>query len=104
VVTPQAGGSHIGGELIAAKPGRQVPTAVPVFETKGTGDRWHCVASGHHVRKIFDDDGNEVYAGSLPGIAIQVVPIIRDIPAWHDLSSECIISVREHPKAKAARR
>jgi hypothetical protein len=103
-VTPQGGGSHVGTEMIAAKSGRQAPTAVPVFEVKGTGDRWHCVASGHHVRKVFDDNGNEVYAGALPGVAIQVVPIIRDVPAWHDLSTECLISVREHPLAKAARR
>lgn len=103
-VTPQGGGTHVGADFVTAKSGRQAPTAVPVFEAKGTGDRWHCVASGHHVRKVFDDNGNEVYAGALPGVAIQVVPVIRDVPAWHDLSSECIISVGEHPKAKAARR
>ena len=103
-VTPQGGGTHVGAELIAAKAGRQAPTAVPAFDVKATGERWHCVASGHHVRKVFDDNGNEVYAGALPGVAIQVVPIIRDVPAWHDLSSECIISVREHPKAQQARR
>jgi hypothetical protein len=103
-VTPQGGGSHVGVDLITAKSGRQAPNAVPVFDAQGTGDRWHCVASGHHVRKVFDDNGNQVYAGALPGVAIQVVPIIRDVPAWHDLSSECIISVREHPKATQARR
>ena len=103
-ITPQGGGSHVGADLITAKSGRQAPTAVPVFEVKGTGERWHCVASGHHIRKVFDDNGNEVYAGSLPGVALQVVPIIRDVPAWHDLSSECLVSVREHPKARAARR
>lgn len=94
----------MGPDLVTALPGRQQPHAVPVFESKESGDRWHCVASGHHVRKVFDDNGNEVYAGSLPGIAIQVVPIIRDIPAWHDLSTECMISVREHPVAKAQRK
>lgn len=103
-VTPQGGGTHVGADFVTAKSGRQAPTAVPVFEAKSTGDRWHCVASGHHIRKVFDDNGNQVYAGALPGVAIQVVPIIRDVPAWHDLSSECLISVREHPKAKAARR
>ena len=103
-VTPQGGGTHVGADFVTAKSGRQAPTAVPVFEAKSTGDRWHCVASGHHIRSVFDDDGNQVYAGALPGVAIQVVPIIRDVPAWHDLSSECIISVGEHPKAKAARR
>ena len=103
-ITTQSTGTSIGSELIAAKPGRQEPHAVPTFEAKATGDRWHCVASGHHVRKIFDDAGREVYAGSLPGIAIQVVPIIRDVPAWHDLTSECLVSVREHPIAKSQRR
>ena len=103
-ITTQSTGTSIGSELIAAKPGRQEPHAVPTFEAKATGDRWHCVASGHHVRKIFDDAGREVYAGSLPGIAIQVVPIIRDVPAWHDLTSECLVSVREHPIARSQRR
>ena len=103
-VTPQGGGTHPGADFITVKSGRQAPTAIPVFEDKSSGDRWHCVASGHHIRKVFDDSGNEVYAGALPGVAIQVVPIIRDVPAWHDLSSECLISVGEHPKAKAARR
>ena len=103
-VTPQTSTVPVAPALITPKPGRQTAHDTPAFEAKDTGDRWHCVASGHHVRKALDDNGSEVYAGSLPGIAVQVVPIIRDIPAWHDLSTDCIVAVREHPIAKAQRK
>jgi hypothetical protein len=103
-VTPKGTTAPIGPGLITAQSGRQAAHAMPTFEAKETGDRWHCVASGHRVRKAFDAAGNEFYAGALPGIGVSAVAMVRDVPAWHDLSTDCLIAVGEHPKARAARR
>jgi hypothetical protein len=104
VVTPKGSSVPVGSAFVTAQSGRQPTHAIPTFEAKETGDRWHCVASGHRVRKAFDAAGNEFYAGALPGIGVSAVAMVRDVPAWHDLSTDCLIAVGEHPKARDARR
>ncbi len=83
----------LAGQMIPRQAGRQLPNAQPEFVIAQTGERWTCAASGLQRRRHVDARGVETVHGALPTLAM-VDPLIRDIPAFHEHHSECLIGVQ----------
>ena len=83
----------LAGQMIPRQAGRQLPNAQPEFVIAQTGERWTCAASGLQRRRHVDARGVETVHGALPTLAM-VDPLMRDIPAFHEHHSECLIGVQ----------
>jgi len=92
----------LAGQLIPRHAGRQHPNAQPQFVVAETGERWTCAASGMQRRRHIDERGVVTMNGALPNL-VMMDTLIRDIPAFHEHSAECLIGVQRRPNSQSQR-
>ena len=82
-----------GHKLVTRYPGRQPLHDLPRFASENRNQETYCALSGYHRRKFADVFGQETEAGSLPSLR-NGGSIVRDIPAWHEPSPNCLIVIK----------
>jgi hypothetical protein len=92
----------LAGQLIPRHAGRQHPNAQPQFVVAETGESWTCAASGMQRRRHIDERGVVTMNGALPNL-VMMDTLIRDIPAFHEHSAECLIGVQRRPNSQSQR-
>jgi hypothetical protein len=90
----------LAGQMIPRHAGRQHPNAQPQFVVAQTGENWTCAASGMQRRRHMDERGVVTVNGVLPNLAM-LDTLIRDIPAFHEHSAECLIGVQRRPMSQS---
>lgn len=78
--------------LVTDQPGRQAHHAAPSYRT-ADGQVVECLAGGFGWRYVMQSDGSVRLSGRLPVLRTTDV-IVRDLPANHLVSPECIVAVR----------
>jgi hypothetical protein len=78
--------------LVTERPGRQQHHATPSYRTDD-GHLIHCLAGGFGWRYVVESDGSVRLAGRLPVLRTTDV-IVRDLPANHLVTPDCIVAVR----------
>ena len=82
-----------GHKLVTRYPGRQPLHDLPRFASENRNQETYCALSGYQRRKFVDVFGQETEAGSLPSLR-NGGSIVRDIPAWHEPSPNCLIVIK----------
>jgi hypothetical protein len=90
----QSNKTPIGHKLVTRYPGRQPLHDLPRFNSDNLHQDAYCALSGYHMRKFKDVFGKETVAGTLPSLS-NGGSIVRDIPAWHEPSSGCLIIIKK---------
>lgn len=77
--------------------GRQPVHQPAYFADNSTGATWRCAASGHQKRKHVTEDGEVTHDGAhLASMMSDVV--LADVPAWHEMTPDCLITIKERRK------
>jgi len=78
--------------IVTEQPGRQRGHSAPSYRT-ADGHLVQCLAGGFGWRYVVRSDGSVRLAGRLPVLRTTDV-IVRDLPANHLVSPECVVAVR----------
>ena len=99
---PSLGEKHPSGhKMITRHPGRQPLHNLPQFASADAGKDSFCALSGFYRRKHNDVFGNQTEMGMLPSLR-NTESLVRDIPAWHEMSSDCLIVVNKRKVGKTS--
>jgi hypothetical protein len=80
--------------IVTEQPGRQRGHSAPSYRT-ADGHLVQCLAGGFGWRYVVGSDGSVRLAGRLPVLRTTDV-MVRDLPANHLVSPECVVAVRRH--------
>ena len=83
-----------GHKMITRQPGRQPLHDLPQFASDNASRTSFCALSGFHRRKHNDTSGNQTESGMLPSLS-NIDSVVRDIPAWHEVSTNCLIVINK---------